>query len=278
MTAITSPSVSLPLAGRVGEGVDQALIVERSNPMRGVTEIVVSDPRAADVGPGQFFQIGVKAPGTLLRRPYSTAWTDPSTSRMGFIFNVVGAGSAWLASREPGQELDLLGPLGRGFDLDGRGPAVCIAGGLGVAVFPGVVRRLLGNRRRVTMLLGARTAVQLLPAERFSGAEVRVATDDGSAGRRGSAVDLLAAEGATHIFACGPTPMLQALVDKARSLGIPLSSIQIALETAMGCGVGTCLGCVAPRRDGGYLLTCQDGPCVPADELDWNRLTDVFHG
>src|SRR4029077_14690357 len=107
------------------------------------------------------------------------------------IFNVVGAGSAWLAALDEGDDLDLLGPLGRGFDLDSGGPAVCVAGGLGVAVFPGVVRALLARGRRVILLQGARTAAQLLPTTRFAGAEVRVATDDGSAGHHGSVVDLL---------------------------------------------------------------------------------------
>jgi dihydroorotate dehydrogenase electron transfer subunit len=72
--------------------------------------------------------------------------------------------------------------------------------------------------------------------------------------------------------------MLQALIDIARRQEIPLASVQVALETPMGCGVGTCLGCAAPRRDGGYLLTCQDGPCVRADRIDWDRMTDHFHG
>jgi dihydroorotate dehydrogenase electron transfer subunit len=73
-------------------------------------------------------------------------------------------------------------------------------------------------------------------------------------------------------------PMLQALIDAARSQEIPLSAIQVALETPMGCGVGTCLGCAAPRREGGYFLTCQDGPCARADRIDWDRMTDQFHG
>ena len=258
-----------------------AVVVERSTPMSGAVELVVHHPpSAAAVKPGQFFQLAVAAPQTILRRPYSAAWADPGSGRIGFIFNVVGAGSGWLAVRHEGHELDLLGPLGRGFDLDGTEPAIIVAGGLGVAVFPGVVRALVARGRHVTVLLGARTSAQLLPAERFPGAEVRTATDEGDAGHRGSVVDLFDSPrgGDLEIFACGPTPMLQALVDKARRLDVPLGSIQVSLETPMGCGVGTCLGCAIPRPGAGYLLTCLDGPCVRADRIDWDRITDAFHG
>ena len=256
-----------------------AVVVERSVPMAGAVELVVyHPPTAGAVRPGQFFQLAVGAPHTILRRPYSAAWSDSTRGTIGFIFNVVGAGSAWLAARGEGDELDLLGPLGRGFELDGDRPAVCIAGGLGVAVFPGVVQALVARGRNVRLLQGARTATQLLAAERFPGAHVRMATDDGSAGHRGSVIDLLADFVSPEIFACGPTPMLRALIDTAGRQEISLASIQVALETPMGCGVGTCLGCAAPRREGGYLLTCQDGPCVRADRIEWDRMEDQFHG
>ena len=84
--------------------------------------------------------------------------------------------------------------------------------------------------------------------------------------------------GAVDILTCGPTPMLTAVIDAARRQEISLSSIQVALETPMGCGIGTCLGCAAPRAGGGYLLTCQDGPCVRADRISWDLMTDAFHG
>jgi dihydroorotate dehydrogenase electron transfer subunit len=270
---LTSPSRS---GGGQGGG---AVVVERSVPMAGAVELVVyHPPSAAAVNPGQFFQLAVSAPHTILRRPYSAAWSDPKNGRLGFIFNVVGAGSAWLSVRHEGHDLDLLGPLGRGFDLRGDRDAICVAGGLGVAVFPGVVEALVARGRTVTVLQGARTKAQLLPSTRFSGADVQMATDDGSAGHPGSVIDLLTQGGGSDILACGPTPMLKALIDTARGQAIPLSAIQVALETPMGCGVGTCLGCAAPRRDGGYLLTCQDGPCVRADRIDWDRMTDAFHG
>lgn len=288
MSLLVEPAaVALPQLGH-GQQVD-AYVVERTEPMAGAVELVVKAPVAADaIRPGQFFQIGVDAPRTLLRRPYSAAWADPQTGRLGFIFNVVGAGSAWLAAREAGDRLDLLGPLGRGFELDGDGPVVCAAGGLGVAVFPGVIAALVQKGRPVLMLYGARSAAQLLSPERFAAAQVLIATDDGSTGHRGTVVDLLAstlpllageARGRElEILTCGPTPMLRTLIEQARRLGMRLSSIQVALETPMGCGVGTCLGCVAPGTDGGYLLTCSDGPCVRADRIDWSRITDAFHG
>ena len=269
-----------------------ALVVERSTPMGDAIELVVHHPTsAAAVKPGQFFQLAVAAPQTILRRPYSAAWADPQGGRIGFIFNVVGAGSGWLAVRHEGHEMDLLGPLGRGFNLEGARPVICMAGGLGVAVFPGVVQALVARKRRVTMLLGARTSSQLLPADRFTGADVLTATDDGSVGYQGPVVDLLPLTlgrfpspqgqgrgGGVDILTCGPTPMLQALIENVRQLGLPLESIQVALETPMGCGVGTCLGCAIPRTGGGYLLSCIDGPCVRADRIDWGRMTDAFHG
>ena len=269
--------------------VAPAVVVERSVPMPGAVELVLyHPPSAVAVAPGQFFQLGVNAPHTILRRPYSAAWSDPAGGLIGFIFNVVGAGSAWLSARDEGHELDLLGPLGRGFDLEGDRPVVCVAGGLGVAVFPGVVRALTARGRTVIVLQGARTASHLLPSNRFQGAEVQVATDDGSAGHRGSVIDLFARQlpsplgedqgGGVEILTCGPTLMLTALTNAARRQGIALSAIQVALETPMGCGIGTCLGCAAPRPAGGYFLTCQDGPCVRADQIDWNLMTDAFHG
>jgi dihydroorotate dehydrogenase electron transfer subunit len=250
--------------------------------MVGGVELVLHNAEAArEVRPGQFFQLGVAAPNTLLRRPYSVAWIDRERGRIAFIFNVVGAGSAWLAALNAGQQVDLLGPLGNGFEIsDNRRPALCVGGGLGIAAFPALVQSLVELRRPVAVLHGARSAGQLLPGSYLSGANVYIATDDGSAGHTGPVTDLLPnyLEGDADLFACGPTPMLQSLMRVADRSGFSPSRIQLALETPMGCGLGTCLGCAAPRAGGGYLLTCQEGPCVRADTLDWERMTDAFHG
>jgi dihydroorotate dehydrogenase electron transfer subunit len=257
-----------------------ARVLERSTPMAGGVELICATPLAADVHPGQFFQVAVESSGALLRRPYSAAWTDPARGLVGFVFNVVGAGSNWLAARNAGDRIDLLGPLGRGFAIDGGRPAVCVAGGLGIAVLIGLSNALTGRGRSTTILYGARSADQLLPAARFPKTRMQLATDDGSAGHHGRVTALLsdAIVGDADIFACGPTPMLVALVRWAQAAGVPLARIQVAHETPMGCGVGTCLGCALPRAGGGYLLTCQDGPCISADLVEWTRVVDAFHG
>ena len=122
-------------------GCQPAVVVERSHPMLGGIELVVRDLQAAtEAAAGQFFQVGVQAGGSLLRRPYSVAWTNPESGLLAFLFSVVGRGSAWLADREPGHTLTLVGPLGRGFELEGSGPAICLAGWLGVAPLPALIR------------------------------------------------------------------------------------------------------------------------------------------
>src|SRR5712664_1689947 len=83
-----------------------ARVLERTTPMAGGVELVCETPLAADVRPGQFFQVAVESPGALLRRPYSAAWTDPTRGLVGFVFNVVGAGSEWLAARNTGDRID----------------------------------------------------------------------------------------------------------------------------------------------------------------------------
>ena len=260
----------------------QASVVERSSPMRNAVELVLHEQSAAaSVRPGQFFQLAVAAPHTLLRRPYSVAWMDRMRGRIAFLFSVVGAGSAWLAQREAGDRIDLLGPLGTGFTVSRSGrPSVLVAGGLGIAAFPALVQALNDAERQVLVLQGARTASRLLPSAWLPRASLREATDDGTRGHHGPVTDLLPAalRQESEIFACGPMPMLRAMVRVLKQDGFPLSRVQVSLETPMGCGMGTCLGCAAPAAAGGYLLTCREGPCLVADRIDWEQMPDAFHG
>lgn len=259
----------------------RAVVRERWAPMAGGVALILHHPEAAQTArPGQFFQIAVEAPHTLLRRPYSVASIDAEGGLLSFLFSVVGAGSDWLASLEPGHPLELLGPLGNGFDTSRRAAPVCIGGGLGIAPFPALVESLHGHGLQPLVLQGARSAARLLPSPWLRGAQVRVATDDGTAGWPGPVSGLLATvtQPDQEWFVCGPAPMLAAIMRLADRLAFARARIQVALEAPMGCGIGTCLGCAVPAAGGGYLLACQDGPCVRADRLDWERMTDAFHG
>ena len=263
--------------------ITRATVVERSTPMQDAVELVLNHPEAAAATrPGQFFMLGVGAQHSLLRRPYSISSVDKAKGQLTFLFNVVGSGSAWLGEREAGQSVELLGPLGKGFTIeDNDRPAVCVAGGLGIAAFPALIGELVRLGRPVRLLYGARTARRLLPLERFRGVSVSLATDDGSTGVRGTVSQLLRDafdDDSIDVFACGPTPMLLELVKQAGARGMDVNAIEIALETPMGCGFGTCLGCAVPASGGGYLLACQAGPCVRAGLIDWKSVVDVFHG
>ena len=249
----------------------------------GLLELVARLPHlAAAATPGSFAQLRCGAGTTpLLRRPFSVAWTRDDTC--GFVFEAVGTGTRLLSELQPGDPVDSLGPLGHGFTLVDRGPVVCVSGGLGCAPFPLLIEAL---RRRgvddIVVLNGARTAVRLFPAERFARPAVPVvaeATDDGTRGHHGPVTDLLAAALASRpaaLYACGPNPMLDAVMRTLTASGAELPPVlEASLEAPMGCGFGTCLGCALPALgDGGsvWRLCCTDGPVMPMREVDWAEL------
>jgi dihydroorotate dehydrogenase electron transfer subunit len=218
---------------------------------------------SGSVAPGQFVNILV-SPGIepFLRRPFSICRVEGENCEI--IFHRIGKGTALLADAKRGDELDLIGPLGRGFHLDDDtfDTAVLVGGGLGVAPLPFATAVLQKAGKSVVTLLGARTSDLVVDAHLSN---LRVATDDGSRGFRGTVVDLarsLLDEGAfqrPRFFACGPTPMLRALAALLDSLG---AECEVSLEGQMACGIGICQGCPVEMRgqERKYSLMCKDGP------------------
>ncbi len=254
---------------------------------------------AAGVRAGQF--VHVRTPdysGLVLRRPFSINTLDRAAGTLTIHFRVTGKGTEWLARARPGERLEILGPLGRPFEVDPRTRHVLlVAGGLGIAGVRALADEALEQDRRVTLLFGATGAAEvypssLLPAE----VEYVVATDDGSLGHHGFVTELLPTyeAWADQAFACGPWPMLAALARlaarrderlgvarlgrKARRSpsGAPRGSpqarrkawLQVSLEQNMGCAVGACLGCVIFGVDGPQRV-CREGPVFAADEILW---------
>ena len=241
--------------------------------------------------PGQFAMLSAGAQQAarrtdpLLPRPMAVyRETGVDRSDVEILYKRVGRGTALLAEALPGQRVAIVGPLGRAFPPPQSGEGVIIvAGGTGIASVYELAARLAGAHP-VEVLFGARTASDLMALEDFEalGAPLEVATEDGSAGVRGvvtdlleSALDDLPAAGADfsgstrRIYVCGPTAMMRRCADIAARREVPCIA---ALENAMACGFGVCLGCAAPLRRGGYALVCRDGPAFDAASIDWERL------
>jgi dihydroorotate dehydrogenase electron transfer subunit len=219
--------------------------------------------------PGQFVNIKIgRSTSPLLRRPMSVCDVEGETVKI--LFNVVGRGTAILACATPGETIDVLGPLGHGFDLTSRfDRAVIVAGGLGVAPFPFLTRVLSQQGLSSVSFIGARTATQLV----LDGlTNVSAATDDGTEGYRGTVVDLLRSRldrsEVSHqmIFSCGPVPMLRSLQQFMREVNMPC---QVSVETAMACGIGLCQGCPVEQAEGPqkYKLSCKDGPVFDLSKI-----------
>lgn len=243
-------------------------------------ELEIEAPEIArSAEPGQFLYIRTdrRTGRSLLRRAFSIAGTEGG--RVAMLIKRVGEGTAALSQTGPRDELDVLGPLGNGYDLSGQADdAILVAGGYGIAPLFFLAARLREKSaaRRIWLLGGARTAPHLLWRDRIEAAEWlrgRFATEDGSIGVKGTVVDLAAgvmkeAKGGVRMFACGPMAMLGALRAKW-----PRVALQVATESQMGCGIGACMGCVIPTRPGSrygkYARVCMEGPVFPAADIDW---------
>jgi dihydroorotate dehydrogenase electron transfer subunit len=232
---------------------------------------------AAHARPGQFVHVrpapigesGTFSLDPLLRRPLSMLRTDPKAGEIEMLYEVVGRGTALLARARVGDEIDVLGPLGKPFELaPATRHALLVGGGIGVVPLVMLAEMALARDVSVTLLAGYRSRARAIPIDTIPPeAEYVVATDDGSLGRSGFVTALITEylSWADQVFACGPIPMLQALgrLDLPRSL-----PVQISMEEHMGCAMGVCLGCVIETRHG-LKRVCRDGPVFGLREMVW---------
>jgi dihydroorotate dehydrogenase electron transfer subunit len=235
--------------------------------------------------------------GLVLRRPFSINTADPATGIITLHFRTVGRGTEWMTRVREGERLDMLGPLGRPFEVDPRSQhLLLIAGGLGMAGVRMLADEAVRDGRQVTILFGALSASHVYPSSLLPDeVEYIVATDDGSLGHHGFVTELVQEyeAWADQAFACGPHPMLARLAQLAAGrrarLGVaklgrkrgaskvdPLGStsarrksfLQVSMEQTMGCAVGACLGCTVIGVEG-PLRVCREGPVFAAEEIAW---------
>ena len=223
-------------------------------------------------GPGQFVHIKC-GEGSFLRRPISvcSCMEGEPEDTIAIVFERRGTGTDWLAQRECGEYLDVLGFLGNGFTMKPEGRYLLVGGGIGVPPMRGCAQYTMG---RSTAILGFRTAQRAILLDQFRQEcdQVLVATDDGTMGHHGF-VDALVRQvlekdkNFTAVLACGPKLMLRSVWNVAKEFGVPC---QVSMEERMACGVGACLGCATPMADGTMKHVCKDGPIFAAEEVDWN--------
>ena len=246
---------------------------------------------AASATPGQFVHVRVPSlEKSALRRPFSIF--NAEDGRLELLYKTVGRGTAALNDVKPGDEVEVMGPLGHGFPLKCAGEALLVGGGYGVAPLYFLSRRLLSSLPhsptpplphsvnpplpQIHLFIGGRTKNDLLALDRFEalgGVKVHLATNDGSAGTKGLVTDPLDDElirlrgegGKFELFACGPDPMLKAVALRATGTG---SKGWISMDRHMVCGVGACYACIQ-KTVRGNSRCCIEGPVFSAEDLVW---------
>lgn len=227
------------------------------------------DFREETVLPGQFVQVRVPRADCILRRPISVHCHAEGVLTL--VYQVKGKGTQALAALQPGDEVDVLGPLGNGFPVGAAKRIWVVGGGIGCAPLYGLPIHYPDVA--FDAILGYRTASLVFreAAYRAAFARVDLVTDDGTAGRQGNVADVLkerlAQARPDAIFACGPKPMFRALKQALEGEEIPC---WLSLEERMGCGVGACVTCACAVMKNGerqYLRVCADGPVFPLQEV-----------
>ena len=229
--------------------------------------------------PGQFYMLstterwgGGDGERPYLPRAFSFARSAPDGT-LQFLFEAIGPGTSRLGELEPGEGLELVGPLGIGFRPP-EGRPLLVGGGIGTAPLL-CLQDELGPDARV--MLGFRTAEHAEAARLFAASDPDVVTDDGSVGRQALVTELLREQldpgDPVTVYACGPPPMLEAVRALCAEREVPA---QLALESGMACGFGACFGCVVPTRDG-YVRLCVDGPVLDADSLESALIPGTGH-
>ena len=238
-----------------------------------IMSLIIEWGGAKDVIPGQFINVYLNNPAKMLPRPISICDVTDAGIRM--VYRITGetTGTRELSGYKAGEEINITGPVGRGYDLtaiEKAGEPVLMGGGIGVPPMLYLAKKLGG---KCTVILGYRDSNTFLRDEfEKTGANVLIASDDGSVGVHGTVLDALDQSGITPgvICACGPKPMLKGIKDHAASSGIPA---YISLEERMACGIGACLGCVtktAKVDEHSHVenaRVCVDGPVFLATEV-----------
>ena len=250
-------------------------IIHQRKITKNILHTRISAPEIArQAKPGQFVHIRIqKGIDPLLRRPISLHRISEKSGEIELLYRVVGHGTRLLSEKAAGARIDLMGPLGHGFDLTGSfSHALIVAGGMGGAPVFFLIDELLKLKKQVTLLWGVRDGQEIFHENEFQnrGVHLQLATEDASKGHCGQVTDLLSDYMHQHPmndlrgFVCGPECMItevQKIVKNNKS------SWQVSMERIMACAVGVCLGCAIRTRSHGIQMVCQHGPVFDLKEI-----------
>ncbi|QHQ62882.1 dihydroorotate dehydrogenase electron transfer subunit [Anaerocolumna sedimenticola] len=223
---------------------------------------------AAAANPGQFLSLYCKNGNRLLPRPISICEIDKENGKLRLVYRVVGNGTEEFSRYKTSDTIDVLGPLGNGFCLEGK-KAILIGGGIGIPPMLELAKQLNCEKK---IVLGYRD-ITFLNKEFETYGEVYISTENGSTGTKGNVIDAIKANGLEGdiLFACGPAPMLRGVQAYAKETGI---KAQLSMEERMACGIGACLACVCKSREKDHHTNvnnkriCKDGPVFYSDEIE----------
>ena len=223
---------------------------------------------AVQAKPGQFVDLYSADGSKLLPRPISLCEIDREAGTLRLVYRIAGKGTAEFSKLTAGHTIDVLGPLGNGFNLE-EGKAILIGGGIGIPPMLQLAKELKCEK---SIVLGYRDE-EFLSEEFVPYGQVYKSSDNGAIGVKGTVMDAIKEYGieGTHIYACGPTPMLRAIQTYALENGI---RAQLSLEERMACGVGACLACVCKSKEVDHhsnvhnKRVCKDGPVFYAEEVE----------
>jgi len=212
-----------------------------------------------------------EGPEYQLPRPFSIHQVNSDS--IDLLFNVWedGKGTQWIAQRQTGDTLKLMGPLGNGFTIHPDSKNLLLAaGGIGIAPLRFLADEAVNRGLSVTLLCGTPTKHRYPPERLPKEIELVTVTEDGTAGKRGLVTDLLPdfTGGADQVFACGPLPMYKTMSEMPELKDKP---VQVSLEMRMGCGLGICYACTVKTRNG-IRQACKHGPIFNLEEVLWKEL------
>ena len=247
---------------------ERAIIVRQQCIGTDIYDMVLSFPKGAkEARPGQFIAMYCEDGTKLLPRPISICGIDAEAGTLRVVYRIAGEGTRLFSQMKAGDSLEVMGPLGNGFTMKDK-KAIIVGGGIGIPPMLELTKQLDCEK---TVVLGYRD--ELFLKEEFEAcANVAVATEDGSAGTKGTVIDAIKAAQVSGeiIYACGPMPMLKALAEYADAHGM---EAQISLEERMACGIGACLGCICKTKEKDHHTNvnntriCKDGPVFDAKEV-----------